>query len=81
LLGYAIPFKHKSLGIVPHDKLYSIYQECNYGLVLSFTNLSLLPVELMASGVIVISNKGENNEWFLNDNNSILFNNGINNLS
>jgi glycosyltransferase involved in cell wall biosynthesis len=72
LLGYAIPFKHKSLGIVPHDKLYSIYQECNYGLVLSFTNLSLLPVELMASGVIVISNKGENNEWFLNDNNSIL---------
>jgi glycosyltransferase involved in cell wall biosynthesis len=36
-------------------------------LVLSFSNLSLLPLELMACGVPVIANRGPNVEWLLNN--------------
>jgi glycosyltransferase involved in cell wall biosynthesis len=35
--------------------------------VLSHTNLSLLPLELMACGCAVVSNSGPNVEWLLND--------------
>jgi glycosyltransferase involved in cell wall biosynthesis len=36
-------------------------------LVLSLTNLSLLPLELMACGCAVVSNSGPNVEWLLSD--------------
>lgn len=47
---YAIPFPYKNLGIVPISKLNDLYNECAAGLVLSFTNMSLLPLEMLASG-------------------------------
>lgn len=71
LKDYIIPFKHQSLGIVDLDKLSDIYGSCDFCLVFSATNMSLLPLEIMGSGSVVVSNKGANN-WLLNDENSIL---------
>jgi len=35
--------------------------------VMSLTNLSLMPLEVMAAGCAVVSNRGECVEWLLND--------------
>lgn len=40
-----------------------LYRTCDIGIAFSGTNLSYLPVELMASGVPVISNSGPHVEW------------------
>jgi glycosyltransferase involved in cell wall biosynthesis len=40
-----------------------LYRTCDIGMAFSATNLSYLPVELMASGVPVISNNGPHIEW------------------
>jgi glycosyltransferase involved in cell wall biosynthesis len=45
-----------------------LYRSCDIGLALSATNMSYLPVELMASGCPVVSNKGENVEWYCKHN-------------
>jgi glycosyltransferase involved in cell wall biosynthesis len=42
------------------QELAAIYQRCAVGLVLSLTNLSLLPAELLATGCIPVMNDGEN---------------------
>lgn len=65
--GYRLPQGMTNLGIVPLDDLRDLYQQCDVALVLSFTNLSLVPLELMACGCPVVSNKGENVEWILNE--------------
>lgn len=65
--NYRLPKGMKNLGIVPLKDLRDLYQECDAALVLSFTNLSLVPLELMACGCPVISNRGDNVEWMLND--------------
>ncbi|MFT5603786.1 MAG: glycosyltransferase involved in cell wall biosynthesis [Paracoccaceae bacterium] len=70
--GYQIPFKHQNMGTLALEQLPELYRECDAALVLSFTNLSLLPLELMASGVPVVSNRGACVEWLLNDSNSRL---------
>jgi glycosyltransferase involved in cell wall biosynthesis len=72
LQGYKIPFPHKSIGVANIQNLPVIYNKCDAALVLSLTNLSLLPLELMACNVPVISNSGPNVEWLLNKNNSVL---------
>ena len=64
---YEIPFKYKSLGVVDIKDLNNIYSQCTVALVLSFTNLSLLPLELLASGCSVVINEGENNSWIDSD--------------
>lgn len=64
---YHIPFNHSNPGIVALSELSKLYSQCDVALVLSFTNLSLLPLELLASGCPVISNSGENNSWIDND--------------
>ena len=40
--------------------------------MLSMTNLSLLPMEIMASNSVVVSNKGPNNEWLCSEENSVM---------
>ena len=42
--------------------LNELYNQCAVGLVLSLTNLSLLPLELLSSGVIPVVNRGPNND-------------------
>lgn len=70
--GYDIPFKHVSNDLVDLDKLPELYGTCSVALVLSFTNLSLLPLELMACGVPVVSNRAPYTEWLLNNDNARL---------
>lgn len=62
---YHIPFPHLNAGVVPHAELAALYSQCDAALVLSLTNLSLLPIELMACGCPVVSNRGPNVEWQL----------------
>lgn len=63
--GYLIPFPHFDAGVVAPHELPALYSRCDCALVLSLTNLSLLPLELMACGCPVVSNRGPNVEWQL----------------
>lgn len=58
---YDLPFAHVDHGAMKVDELSGLYNQCGVGLVLSLTNLSLLPLELLACGVIPVMNEGENN--------------------
>jgi glycosyltransferase involved in cell wall biosynthesis len=60
-----LPFPASCLGVLPLSQLGSLYRSCDVALVLSHTNLSLLPLELMACGCAVVSNQGPNVEWLL----------------
>lgn len=60
---YEVPFKHFNAGIVRIEELSDLYIQCDAALILSYTNLSLLPLELLASGCPVIINEGFNNSW------------------
>ena len=50
----AIRFPAINHGILDHEELASLYQKCDLGLSLSATNYSLLPQEMMASGLPVV---------------------------
>ncbi len=47
---YNIPFPYVNNKILGRKELNALYNECVAGLVLSFTSMSLLPVEMMAAG-------------------------------
>lgn len=64
---FEIPFEYLNAGVVPLDQLPDLYSQCDVALVLSLTNLSLLPLELMACACPVVSNRGANVEWLLRD--------------
>lgn len=70
--NYHIPFDHLNAGTLSVDELPDLYSQCDVALVLSFTNLSLLPLELMACGTPVVSNRAPCTEWLLNDENTRL---------
>lgn len=72
LSDYIIPFKHESLGVVTMQKLAECYNKCDMCLVISNTNLSLVPLEVMACGSVAICSKGENSSWMVNENNAIM---------
>jgi O-antigen biosynthesis protein len=71
---YEFSHEHLNAGILSVEDLPDLYSQCDVALVISFSNLSLLPLELMACGCAVVSNKGSNIEWLLNDSNSALSN-------
>lgn len=62
-----LPFPAVLPGVLTPQELASLYRSCQIALVLSHTNLSLLPLELMACGCAVVSNSGSNVEWLLTD--------------
>lgn len=70
--GYKIPFTHLNAGSVKLEELADLYSQCDMCLVLSNTNLSLLPLEVMASNSVAVCTKGENSSWLVNDENSIM---------
>ena len=70
--SYHFPYSHLNGGCLSLKELPDLYSQCDVALVFSFTNLSLLPLELMACGCVVVSNRAPNTEWLLNDENSIL---------
>lgn len=57
------PFKATLMGNMSLAATGDLYRTCDVGMAFSGTNLSYLPVELMASGVPVISNNGPQVEW------------------
>jgi O-antigen biosynthesis protein len=62
-----LPFRAIFSGVLPLSELGALYRSCDVALVLSHTNLSLLPLEIMACGCSVVSNEGPNTEWLLTD--------------
>jgi glycosyltransferase involved in cell wall biosynthesis len=50
----ATPFPHRHLGVLPPDKLAHAYASSTVGLVLSLTNPSLVPTEMLACGLPVV---------------------------
>lgn len=69
---YKIDFNYINSGIVPLNQLADLYSQCDICLVLSNTNLSLLPLEVMASGSVAMCTRGANSEWLVNEDNSIM---------
>jgi len=65
--GVQVSFPAVLPGILPASELPLWYRSCSVALVLSHTNLSYAPLELMACGCAVVSNSGKNVEWLLND--------------
>lgn len=61
LEDYTVPFPHQDHGAMQLSELNALYNRCRAGLVLSLTNMSLLPLELIASGVVPVVNDGPNN--------------------
>lgn len=59
--GWPIPFAHRNLGSLDVSQLSEVYNRCAAGLVLSLTNMSLLPLELMACGTAPVINDAPNN--------------------
>lgn len=72
LTTYNLDFNYINSGVVPVSGLSEIYSNSDLCLVLSSTNLSLLPLEIMASNSVAVCTKGANSEWLVNDGNSIL---------
>lgn len=67
------PFPCTLLGNLSLEETGDLYRRCDIGLAFSGTNLSYLPVELMACGCPVVSNKGPHVEWYCVDGyNSVL---------
>lgn len=70
---FEIPFPYENRGVVSPEELASIYQQSMACLVLSLTNASLLPLELLASGCVPVMNDGENNRMVIGDNSDIVY--------
>lgn len=59
--GWDVPFPYVNHGAVSINELSDIYNNCAASLVISLTNMSLMPLELLAAGAIPIVNDGPNN--------------------
>lgn len=58
--GHDVPFEHVNHGSVDVTTLNDLFNRCAAGLVLSLTNMSLLPMELLASGAVPVVNDAPN---------------------
>jgi glycosyltransferase involved in cell wall biosynthesis len=67
-----MPFPATMCGNLTAQQTGELYRTCDVGIALSATNLSYLPVELMACGVPVLTNDGPNVEWFCKDHDNSL---------
>ena len=59
--NWEIPFDYTNLASLDISELNAVYNRCAAGLVMSLSNMSLLPLELMSSGVTPVVNDGPNN--------------------
>jgi glycosyltransferase involved in cell wall biosynthesis len=72
--NYIIDFPYDNLKTLELGELNDVYNQCSVGLVMSYTNMSLLPLELMSSGVIPVVNDAPNNR-LVSDNPFIAYTN------
>lgn len=56
-----VPFPHVNYKAMQLSELSDVYNKCSAALVLSLTNMSLLPLELLACGTIPVVNDAPNN--------------------
>ncbi|WP_026459328.1 glycosyltransferase [Schaalia vaccimaxillae] len=67
-----IPFDYVNHGAMSIDELSPLYNQCAAALVMSLTNMSLLPLELLACGTIPVINDAPNNR-LVSDNPNIAY--------
>ncbi len=67
-----LPFAAIDHGMLTPDELNGLYNRCVAGLVLSATNISLVPHEMLAAGCIPVVNDAEQNKMVL-DNPEVLY--------
>lgn len=65
--NYEIPFPHLDAKVLSPSGLADMFTQCEAALVLSTTNMSLMPLEAMSSGCPLVINRGENNEWLVDE--------------
>jgi O-antigen biosynthesis protein len=65
--GWQLPFPFVDHGALPLDRLNALYNDYAAALVLSLTNFSLLPLELLCAGCIPVMNDGPNNRLVSNN--------------
>ena len=58
-----LPRNIKNFGRMSPIGLSYLYAESSVGICISLSNASLVPIEMIASGLPVITNSGPNNEW------------------
>jgi O-antigen biosynthesis protein len=66
------PFEAIHHGLLTPEELNDLYNRCVAGLVLSATNVSLVPYEMLASGCIPVVNDAEHNRVVL-DNSEVVY--------
>jgi glycosyltransferase involved in cell wall biosynthesis len=59
--AYRLPFPVVHEGILTAERLNALYNESAAALVMSLTNMSLLPLELLSAGCVPVVNDGPNN--------------------
>lgn len=59
--NWDLPFSYRNEAVLDVTELNALYNRCAAGLVMSLSNMSLLPLELMSSGVAPVVNDGPNN--------------------
>jgi hypothetical protein len=62
--AYDVPFPYVNHSAVDISELNAIYNRSAAALVLSLTNMSLLPMEVMGSGTVPVVNDGDNTHGF-----------------
>jgi hypothetical protein len=70
--GTRLPFRATDHGLCTPEQLNDLYNRCVAGLVLSATNVSLVPHEMLAAGCIPVVNDAEHNRIVL-DNDHIAY--------
>ena len=60
------------LGKLTKKELYNLYCECDFGMVASLTNISLVPYEMIATGLPVIEFKDGTFDYFFDESSAIL---------
>jgi glycosyltransferase involved in cell wall biosynthesis/SAM-dependent methyltransferase len=68
----AFSFPVTDVGYVSEDRLNDLYNESAAALVISLTNCSLLPLEIMATGCPVVTTLGDNNAKILPPDSAVL---------
>ena len=61
-----------NIGRLSKEQLLTLYSECDFGLVASMTNISLVPYEMLATGLPLIEFKDGSYETFLGNDTTAL---------
>ena len=62
-----------NLGQLSKEKLFELYCNCDFGMVSSYTNISLVPYEMLATGLPIIEMKGGSFPFFFDEKDAFLF--------